>query len=123
MDHPPTSAYYRFIVGKGSYFSEVMQFDDPDNTSWTLSGMTFRMEIKRSYEDDTPLIILQSADDKITIVDAVQRIIKFAVSNTDLQGALKVGTYFYDLIMIDAGGTRTEMMHGEFVFANSITGG
>jgi hypothetical protein len=122
QEFPPTSANYRIVVAKNSYFNEAFQFDDPTNVMWDLNSKSFRMDIKGDYEDDVPLITFDSAGGEIVVDYPVLRIIHFVVPDTDLRAALKCGTYFYDLIMTDNMGVKTQLLHGEFVFADAVTG-
>jgi hypothetical protein len=120
-EFPPTSAHYRIVVAKNSYFNEAFQFDTPTNLMWDFAQKTFTMGIKGDYEDDTPLISFTSGGGQIVVDDVTARILHFVVSDTALKAALKVGEYVYDLIMIDNLSVRTQLLHGEFVFGDAVT--
>lgn len=102
---------------------DAFQFGQEDET-WTLTGMSFEMEIKASREDTAPLLELTSGAGEIVIVDAAERIIRLNVSPAALQAALPCGVYVYDLVMIDPTDTPdtiTPLMQGRFTLSQGVT--
>lgn len=120
--HPPTSAHVDITVAKNASFAEAFQFDDATVTTWDFNSKTFRLDIKGNFEQAAALISITSPA-QITVDDAVLRIITINVPDSDLQAVLVPGCYVYDLIMTDSGSVRTQLMHGEFFFAQAVTGG
>jgi hypothetical protein len=120
----PTSAHVNITVAKNSTFADAVRFGDEDDTTWTFSNKSFRMGIKGNFEQDAEIIAFTSAAAEIVVADAATRVIYFNVPHTTLQNALVPGVYLYDLIMIDDTTTvRTQLMHGEFHFAEAVTEG
>lgn len=103
---------------------DAFQFDDEDDTSWSLTGMTFEMEVKASREDTTPLLTLTSGAGEIVVDDETTRVIHLNVDPASLQAALPCGEYVYDLVMIDPSTTPdtiTELMHGRLFLKQGVT--
>lgn len=121
--HPPTSAHVDITVAKNASFAEAFQFDEATVTTWDFNSKTFRLDIKGNFEQTSALISITSGASQITVDDAVLRILTINVPDTDMQAALVPGCYVYDLIMTDAGDVRTQLMHGDFFFAQAVTGG
>lgn len=120
---PPTSAHVDITVAKNTTFSDAYQFDDPTVLTWDLNGKTFRLDIKGNFEQSPALLSITSGASQIIVDDPVLRILHFNVPEATMQAVLVPGCYIYDLIMTDAAAVRTQLMHGEFVFAEGVTGG
>lgn len=121
--HSVTSAHVDLQIDNNGTWSDAFQFGEPDDTTWTLTGQTFSMDVQRSYYDTTPLLSLATSTGRIVIDDVVQRVIHFKVDPTDIQAALKPGQYVYDLVMIDGStpGIRVPLMHGIVIVAQGVT--
>ena len=118
----PTSAPSNFTVAKNTTFSDSVQFDDPDDTGWNLVNKTFRMGLKGNFEQAAETIAFTSAASEIVILDSTTRIIGFNVPHATLAAALVRGTYLYDLLMTDTvTAVVTQLMHGEFHYAEAVT--
>lgn len=135
MDTQPTASRVDFVISDNETFSDAVQFDPPPfgltgasgctGPQWNLTGMSFRMDLKRSPLDENPLISFTSAAGQIVVDDVAKRIIHFNVPEATLNAALIPGRYIYDFVMFD-GSTppiRTVLMQGEFRFRIGITGG
>ncbi len=117
-----TCAIVNFEVQDNGTFSDAIQFGDPDDTSWSLTGMSFKMEVKASRDDTSPLVTWTSSSE--IIVDSVsQRVIHFNVPDTVLQASLPPAEYVYDFLMIDGSvpPIRTPLMAGKFVVSRGVT--
>jgi len=120
----PTSVPANITVAKNTTFSDAVMFDDPNDTSWDLNNKTFRMGLKGNYEQDNETLAFTSAAAEIVVYDAALRILGFNVPPVTMENALVPGCYFYDLIMTDTNtAVRTQLMHGEFRYADAVTEG
>lgn len=131
----PSSARVKIVTQNNATFQDAYQFDPPANgvtgatgatgPNWNMISQNFRLDIKRSAEDNTPLLSLLSTEGEIVVDDATQRILHFNVPQSALQAALVPGRYVYDFIMYDGSDPpiRVPLMHGEFILTNGITGG
>lgn len=111
-----------FTLNTGT-LQDAFQFGQSDET-WTLTGMTFEMEVKASREDTTALLELTSGAGEIVVDDVDERIIHLNVSPAALQAALPCGVYVYDLVMIDPTETPnivTPLMQGKLTVSQGVT--
>lgn len=101
---------------------DAFQFGLSTDT-WTLTGQAFRMEVKASVDDATPITTFTSAAGQILITDVINRIIQFNVPMSVIDAALPAGTYVYDLIMYDTSvpPIRTMMMFGNLTIQQGVT--
>lgn len=120
--NPPTSAHVDIAVSKNESFNEAFQFDDATVTTWDFTGCSFRMDLKGNFEQVATTISFVSGAGQITVDNVALRILHFNVADNVLQAALVPGRYVYDLIMTDASSVRTQLMHGDFIFAEGVTG-
>ena len=102
---------------------DAFQFGTPGDTTWTLTGQKFEMDVQLNYYDATPKLSLTSTAGKIVIDDVIQRVIHLNVDPATLQGALQPGTYVYDLVMLDASvpPVRVPLMHGDVCVSQGVT--
>jgi hypothetical protein len=110
--HSVTSAHVDLSIDNNGTWSDAFQYGEVGDTTWTLTGCTFGLDVQRNPYDLTPLLQLSSANGRILIDDVVQRVIHFQVAAADIQAALDPGQYVYDLVMTDTIGVRTPLMHG-----------
>jgi hypothetical protein len=120
-DHSVTSAHVDLRIDNNGTWQDAFQFGTPDDTSWTLTGQAFELDVQRSPYDLVPLLHMDSAGGQIVIDDVVQRVIHFNVPPSDLQANLSPGTYVYDLVMVNGSNVRVPMMHGALIVAQGIT--
>jgi hypothetical protein len=93
-------------------FERVFKFTDQNGDTFDWSADSFDMDIKTARGSGAAALTATIDDtdaDESTIV----------VSWAD--GALAVGTYYYDLIRIDAGGIRHLMMFGTITILEGVT--
>lgn len=118
----PTSANVNITVAKNTTFSDALRFGEEDDTTWSFTNKTFRMGLKGNYEQDDETIAFTSGASEIVVVDTAMRILAFNVPHATLQAALVPGVYVYDLLMTDTDtAVVTQLMHGEFHYAEAVT--
>jgi hypothetical protein len=121
--HSVTSARVDLRIDDNSTWMDAFQFGEPDDTTWTLTGQSFELDVQRTPYDAVPLLHLDTAGGRIFIDDVVQRVIHFNVSPDVIQTALRPGEYVYDLVMLD-GSTppvRVALMHGSLFVSRGVT--
>src|SRR5674476_268510 len=109
-----TASLVDLEIQNNATFEDAFIFDQ-GATGWSFAGQTFKMDIKASKYDVTPILTLTSGGGEIVVDDAVQRILHFNVPDTVIQASLPVAEYQYDLIMLDAStpAVRVPLMSGE----------
>lgn len=122
VEHPPSSARVKIVTAINASFQEAYQFDDPAVTQWDFVGKTFRMDVKGNYEQLLPTVSFTSGAGEIVVDNTALRILHFNVPEATIQAAMPPGRYVFDLVMID-GSVRMQLMHGEFVVTDGVTGG
>jgi hypothetical protein len=121
--HSVTSARVDLRIDDNSTWMDAFQFGEPADTTWTLTGQSFELDVQLTSFDTTPLLHLDTAGGRIVIDDLRQRVIHFNVDPADIQANLNPGTYIYDLVMFD-GSTppvRVALMHGTLSVVRGIT--
>lgn len=121
----PTSARIRIVVPNNATMQEAYQFDDPLVTTWNFASKKFRLDIKGNHEQVTPFLSLTSDAGQIVVDDTALRVLHFNVPESVIQAAMPPGKYVYDFIMatLDSPPIRTQLMHGDFILGDGITGG
>jgi hypothetical protein len=117
-----TASIVDLVANDNATFQDAIQFGLSTDT-WTLTGQSFKMEVKASRDDVAPLVTWTSGAGQIIIDDATNRIIHFNVPDTVLQASLPPACYVYDLVMYDASvpPIRTVLMQGHFVVEHGVT--
>jgi hypothetical protein len=121
--HSVTSARVDLRIDDNSTWMDAFQFGEPDDTTWTLTGQSFELDVQLNLYDTVPLLHLDTAGGRIIVDDPVQRVIHLNVNPTDIQASLNPGTYVYDLVMVN-GSTppvRVALMHGYLTVSRGIT--
>jgi len=118
-----TATEVDIVASNNATLQDAFQFGEEDDTSWDLTGQSFKLEIKASNDDVDPLLTLSTTDGSIVVDDIVQRVIHLNLGMVALKAALPVGEYVYDLIMYDGSPTpiRTQMMFGKFCLRQGTT--
>jgi hypothetical protein len=120
----PTSAHVNVIVAKNTTFSDAIQFDSSDDTTWDFLNKTFRLGIKGNFEQDDEVLAFTSNAAEIVVADPTLRVLYFNVPPATMQAALVPGCYVYDMLMTDTvTAVITQLMHGEFHYAEAVTEG
>lgn len=102
---------------------DALQFGTLGDTTWSFAGMSFKMEVKASRDDATPLVTWTSGGGQIVVDDAVNRVLHLNVPDTVVQALLPPAEYVYDLLMLD-GSTppiRTPLVQGRFIIKRGVT--
>jgi hypothetical protein len=121
--HSVTSARVDLRIDDNSTWQDAFQFGEPDDTTWTLTGQSFELDVQLNPYDTVPLLHLATVGGRIVVDDVVQRVIHFNVAPTDIQAASRPGTYVYDLVMLDNSTppVRVALMHGQLFVNRGIT--
>lgn len=122
-DHSVTSAHADYKIDNNGTWSDGVQFGTPGDFTWTLTGQTFSMAIKRNRYDAVALLQVSTSNGRIITDDVVQRVIHFNVDSADIQANLDPGIYVYDLLMEDASTPPivVPMMHGTIEVVQGVT--
>jgi hypothetical protein len=99
---PRTAAKVDFVVQNNQTWQDPLQFGTPGDTTWSLTGQNFTMDIKGSPYDVSAFYTLSTGSGTIVVDDAIQRVIHFNVPDAVIQADLPIGEYVYDLIMFDS---------------------
>ena len=120
--HSVTSARWDMQLDNNGTWMDAFQFGEPDDTTWTLAGQSFELDVQLNPYDLVPLLHLDTTSGRIVVADVVQRVIHFNVDPDDIQAALRPGAYVYDLVMVETGtGVRVPLMHGTLTVAQGVT--
>lgn len=111
--HSVTSAHVDLAIDNNGTWQDAFQFGTPGDTTWTLSGQHFLMDVKRDRYDASSLLSLTTGGGTIVTDDVTQRVVHLNVTAAAIQAALPPGSYVYDFVMIDdTTGVRVPLMHG-----------
>ena len=118
-----TAAWVNIITPDNATLQDAFQFGTVGDTSWSLAGQSFKMDIKASRDDTAALLELLSSNGTIVVDDVVQRVIHLNVPDATIQASLPCGEYDYDLIMFDASAPpiRTLLMQGKLTVKRGVT--
>lgn len=118
-----TASVVNITTGDNQTLADAFQFGTVGDTSWSFTGQSFKMDIKASRDDTTPLLELTSAGGTIVIDDVVQRVLHLNVPDTTIQADLPCGEYVYDLIMFDGSvpPIRVPLMQGKLFVKRGVT--
>lgn len=119
--HSSTSARVDIAIDNNGTWSDAFQFGETDDTTWTLAGCAFELDVQRNAYDTAPLLHMTTGNGRIIVDDEIQRVIHFQVDPADIQAALTPGSYAYDLVMIDAQSVRVPLMHGVLEVGQGVT--
>jgi hypothetical protein len=118
-----TAAVVDIYISDNATMQDAFQFGTVGDTSWSFTGMSFKMEVKASRDDTTPLVTWTSGGGQIAVDDVVQRVLHLNVPDTVVQASLPPAEYVYDFLMID-GSTppiRTQLMQGRLFVSRGVT--
>lgn len=118
-----TASFVNIFASDNVTLQDAFQFDDATDTSWSFTGQSFKLEVKASRDDVSPLLTLSSGAGSIVVDDVTLRVLHLNLDYVALQAALPVGEYVYDLIMFDASPTpiRVLLMQGRFILRHGVT--
>lgn len=120
-----TSACVDIAIQDNATWEDAFQFGTVGDTTWSFTGQTFRLDIKASRDDASPLLSLTSGSGAIVVDDVVQRVLHMNVPEATITPTLPVATYQYELMMIDGStpAIRVPLMHGELTVTHGVAGG
>lgn len=120
-----TAACVDLVEPNNATMQDSFQFGTAGDTSWSFTGQSFRMDVKASRDDTSPLVSFTSLAGQIVVDDAVNRILHFNIPESAIVAALPVAEYQYDFIMFDSStpAVRVVLMQGELRITQGITGG
>jgi hypothetical protein len=118
-----TSAHVDLAIDNNGTWQDAFQFGEPTDTTWTLDGQLFELDVQLSPYDLVPLLHLDTGGGRIVIDDVVQRVIHLNVAPADIQTSLQPGAYIYDLVMVSAASPaiRVPLMHGTVFVSQGVT--
>lgn len=118
-----TCAIVDITVSDNATVQDAFQFGTAGDTTWSFTGMTFKMEVKASRDDASPLVTWTSGGGEIVVDDAVTRVLHLNVPDTVVQASLPPAEYVYDFIMLDGStpAIRTQLMQGKFTVCRGVT--
>jgi hypothetical protein len=121
--HGATSARVELVIDNNGTWSDAFMFGEEGDTTWSLTGQGFELDVQRNPYDTVPLLSLSVVNGRIIIDDVVQRVIHFNVPAADIQAALQPGVYVYDLVMvsISSPSIRVPLMHGSLTVVQGVT--
>lgn len=117
-----TAAIVNIYTQDNATLCDAIQFGDPTDLSWSLVGQTFKMEVKASRDDPSPLATFVSPT-QIVVLDPIARVIQFNVPDTTIQTSTPCAEYVYDFLMIDTSSPpiRIPLMKGKFIVTKGVT--
>jgi hypothetical protein len=124
--HSVTSALTNMRIDNNATWQDAFQFGTQGDTTWSLAGQGFELDVQLTPFDTAPLLSLSTANGRIVIDDTVQRVIHFDVDPADIQSSLTPGIYIYDLVMVSTSNPappadRTILMHGTLRVNQGVT--
>jgi len=119
--HSVTAANVDLKIANNGTWMDAFQFGFPDDTTWTLLGQSFKLDVQLNQFDTTPLLTLSTSDGRIIVDDINQRVIHFNVAPSDIQTNLSPGTYVYDLVMFDGSNNIVPLMYGALEVVQGVT--
>jgi hypothetical protein len=121
-------ARVNFAIANNVWWDDALQFGVAGDTSWSFTGKSFLLDIKRTRSDASPLLSVNSTGGKIVVDDVALRILHFLVDDHTIRASLPVTEcptglpYVYDLVMVDTGtGQRDLLMHGTIEVKQGVT--
>lgn len=118
-----TRATVNLAIQNNATWADAFQFGTPGDLTWSLTGMSFSMDVKASKEDLVPLMTLSTGNGYVVVLDPINRIVQFNVPDSILQALLPPATYVYDLVMSDTSTPpiRTPLMGGKLHVTEGVT--
>ena len=122
---PVTRALVDIEIENNSTWIDAFQFGVVGDTSWSLTGQNFRLDVKGNRDQVSALLSITSGAGTIVVDDVIQRVIHFNVPETAIAAALPPGEYVYELMMYDnsSPAIRVPLMGGTLRVKQGITGG
>lgn len=119
------AATVSFSIKNNAWFLNAFRFGALGDTSWSFTGKHFLCDLKSdpgATKADLSLSSRTPSPANIIVLDPVERVLQFSVTDTLIRAKLQPGPYQYDLIMCDdASGERDTLMTGTITVELGIT--
>lgn len=115
---------YNILCEQGATFGRVIDLQYPDPVDpeiyhpFDLENFTARMQIRRTIDSSTPIVTLTTGNSRIILNEEPGRI-RLIMSDEVTSGITTSGVY--DLEIIDAGGTVSRVIQGNFTLSQEVT--
>lgn len=104
-------------IEQGATFELVFIYQDEAGNPFDLTGMTARMQLRRTYNSPTSIIELTTANNRIVFDPFIGKItLRIAATDT----AALTGSGVYDLELID-GSTVNRILEGSYNICAEVT--
>lgn len=104
-------------IEQGATFDLVFIYQDEAGQPFDLTGMTARMQLRRTYNSPEPLISLTTENGRIVFDPFIGKItLKIAATDT----ATLTGSGVYDLELVD-GSTVNRILEGSYSICAEVT--
>lgn len=112
------AAKHDLTIDQGADWSITLTYKDSGGVVIPLTGHTSRMQLRRHYDDASPVLSLTSSAG-MTITALTGTIVARA---TAIQtGALVAGDYVYDVEIETSGGVVTRLIYGRVTVRPQVT--
>ncbi|MBN9078179.1 MAG: hypothetical protein BGN87_06180 [Rhizobiales bacterium 65-79] len=108
---------FKWTVRDNADYQQPLTFTDRDKVAYDFTGDTFRMDLKRSADDEAAAASLTTENGGILSTDLANGVITLSIGTYSVEP----GTYLADLIRI-TGELRDPLGYGTVVIEKGITG-
>jgi hypothetical protein len=119
------AAIVTFSIKNNAWFLNAFRFGVLGDTSWSFTGKEFLCDLKSDPGQTKPDLSLASDSPSpatILVLDPINRVLQFNVTDILIQQKLQLGPYNYDLIMVNTStGERDTLMSGVITVVQGIT--
>jgi hypothetical protein len=116
------TALVTFSQPNNTWLLLAWRFGTQGDTSWSFTGKSFLCDFKADPSQVKPDLVTSSATNTILILDVVNRILQFNVTDLVIRQKLQPGPYFGDLIMVDnVTGERDPLMNIVMTITQGVT--
>lgn len=107
------AAVYNITIDAQADFSRTFEVSE-NSTPIDISNYTFAAQVREHFHSDTATAF------STTIIDASLGLFNISLTDTQTAG-LTPGKQYYDIVMTDAGGSKTRLLQGDAQVAWGIT--
>lgn len=104
------------IIKQGANFKMVIDYRNPDNTGFDLTGYTFRMMIK----DGPGGTMIYDASANVTRDTSVAGRVRVDIPST-ATSSMNFVRGVYDILAVASNGSRTRLLQGGAIFSPGVT--
>lgn len=110
---------YDFYIEQGATFNKTITWNDGNSVPVNLSGYTARMQIRKSFSSDTPILTLTTENGHIALGGALGTItLTLQAADTE---PLETFCGVYDLELESASGFVTRLLEGQVTISREVT--